>query len=148
MVFENTLFCLIFFCTICVAVAWLFWCEDFDGIRSSWEYHSRCNERERLSGDEFYNRFYQDGGIRPELVISFRNFHARYWEEVPELLRPEDDLFLINSGADYADWVAKVGSQFGVEIRWESEQECDMADASFDSVLRYIHRLQEQKVDG
>lgn len=126
---------------LAIGVVVLLWWQDFDGMRSSWEYHRRCRKRERVSGERFYSRFYQDGELPKELVIRFRDFHAGYWGEDPELLRPEDDLFQVNAGADVAEWVKQVEAQFGVAIRWETRSSgYDMPDATFDSLLRFVNR--------
>jgi hypothetical protein len=140
-VFDDPYTVLAFVIALAVGVALLIWWQDFDGIHSTWEYRRLCRTRERLSGEEFFQRFYQASGIPPELVIGFRQFHADYWGEVPELLRPEDDLFRVNAGADFADWLAKTESLFGVVIRWETKASgYDMPDATFDSLLRLVHR--------
>ena len=125
---------------LAVGLALLFWWQDFEGLRSSWEYNRRCLTRERLTGEEFYRRFYQCSGLPPELVIGFRQFHADYWNEVPELLRPEDDLFQVNAGADFTDWVVKVEALYGAVFRREGKETYDMPDATFDSMVRFIHR--------
>lgn len=138
---DDQLLQLVVSIIILVALALLFWRQDFDGIRSSREYHRRRHARESLSAQEFFYRFYRDSGLTPELVISFRQFHATYWAEDPELLRPEDDLFLINSGSDYAAWFAKITLLYEVEIPEKAREGEKIRDRSFDSVLRFIHQV-------
>jgi hypothetical protein len=143
MTFDSPYVHLAFVIVLGAGVALLFWWQDFDGIRSAWEYHRRCRTRERLTGEEFYRRFYQDSGLPPELVIGFRQFHADFWGEPPEVLRPEDDLFQVNAGADFAGWVAEAESLYGVVFPWEGEGTYDMQDVTFDSLVRFIHRKRQ-----
>ena len=138
----------VFLAALVVGVAILFWWQDFDGIRSSWEYHRRIRQRERLTGEAFYGRFYAGSGIPSELVVAVRDFHASYWGEDPALLRPEDDLFAVNSGADCAGWEAEARARFGVAPPEQSMPELRVAlprlDSTFDTVLRCIDFLHRQ----
>jgi|GEM_PF-5873648 len=139
----------IFLAVIAVSVAVLFWWQDFDGIRSSWEYHRLVRKRERLAGGEFFRRFYVESGFSAELVVAIRDFHAGYWGEDPALLRPEDDLFRVNAGADYAGWVAEVEACFGVTVPESLTPELRAAlpalEPTFDMVLRCIVALRDQQ---
>jgi hypothetical protein len=143
MVLDDPHARLLVFAVLTVAVAVLCWLLDHDGMRSSYQYHRLCRRRERLSGEEFYRRFYRGSGLPTELVIGFRDFHAGYWGEAPEVLRPEDDLFRVNAGADLAGWVAEVESLYGVAFRWVGAETYDMPDVTFDSMVRFIHREQQ-----
>jgi hypothetical protein len=147
--FDDPTFRWVFLAAVAVGVAVLFWWQDHDGIRSAWEYRRRIRTRERLTGEEFYRRFYAGSGIPAELVVAVRDFHAAYWGEDPELLRPEDDLFAVNAGADCAGWVAELRARFGVEVPESLPPELRAAlprlDQTFDTVLRCIHVLQAQQ---
>ncbi len=137
--------------TLLVGVAILSWWTDFDGIRSDWEYRRRIRSRERLGGHEFYHRFYQASGIPEELVVALRDFHASYWEEDPALLRPEDDLLQIHSGADFADYAAKMQALFGVLVPESLPPEVRAAlprvESTFDCLLRCVHLMGGRVVD-
>jgi hypothetical protein len=125
-----------------IGVWLIFWWQDFEGMQSAWEYHRRIRRRERLDNVEFYRRYYATSGIPAELVIAVRDFHASYFGEDPELLRPEDDLFAINAGIDCATWFAEVRTRFGVIVPETFTPELRAAlprlDRTFDSVVRSI----------
>jgi hypothetical protein len=131
--------------TLALGVAILFWWQDFDGIRSSWEYSRRIRTWERLSGAEFFRRYYYASGIPEELVVALRKFHASYWEEDPELLRPGDDLLRISSGADLVDWAARMHARFGVMVPESLPPELravlPRVDQSIDCLVRCVHAL-------
>ena len=143
--FDDPTFRWVFAAALLVGVAVLFWWQDHDGIRLSWEYHRRIRRREQLTGDEFCRRFYAGGDIPAELVVAVRDFHAAYWGEDSTLLRPGDDLFAVNAGADCAGWVAEARARFGVTVPETAPPELRAAlpalDGTFDSVLRCIHLL-------
>jgi len=147
--FDEPTFRWLILAALVVGVALLVWWQDHDGIRSAWEYHRRIRARERLTGEEFYRRFYPDSDIPAELVVAVRDFHAAYWSEDPELLRPEDDLFQVNAGADSAGWVAEARARFGVTVPESATPELRAGlpalDGTFDSILRCIHVLQCQQ---
>jgi hypothetical protein len=130
--------------------ALLFWWRDFEGMRSAWEYYRRIRQRLRLGSDEFYRRYYAASGIPADLVFAVRDFHASYFGEDPELLRPEDDLFAINAGIDCATWFAEARTRFGVIVPVTFTPELRAAlprlDQSFDTVVRCIHLLQAHHV--
>ncbi len=147
--FDDPTFRWVFAAALLVGVAILFWWQDFDGIRSSWDYHRRIRTRERLTGEEFYHRFYAHSDIPAELVIAVRDFHASYWGENPELLRPEDDLFAVNAEADFVGWVNEARARFGVILSDGAQVDLRAAlprrDATFDTVLWCIHSLKCQQ---
>jgi hypothetical protein len=129
------------------AIYAVMWWEDFEGIRSSFEYHRLCRERESLSATEFFDRHYRDSGIAADLVTAVRDFHATFFGEDPGLLRPEDDLFQINSGLDCSEWFDEIRDRFQVEfpqkVPPKMEAQLPKVDASFETVLRCIHLLRQ-----
>lgn len=143
---NETYYPWIFLTLSAVAVFWLMWWQDFEGMKSAWIYHRTCRTREKLTGDEFFQKYYAETEIPSELAIGFRQFHATYFSEKPELLRPEDDLFQINSGLDFAEYVALVQEKYGVRLPEKCSPELRAAllkiDMSFDCTLRAIHFLQ------
>ncbi len=143
--FDDPIFVRTTLVFLAVGVCALFWWQDFDGIRSAWEYHRRIRRRPRLTGAEFYRRFYADSTIPAELVVAVRDFHASFWGENPELLRPEDDLLAVNAVADFAGWAAEVEDRFGVQITERVPPDLRAAfgtpDQTFDTLLKIIHLL-------
>jgi hypothetical protein len=146
--FDDAVFRWILLAVIAVGVAILLWWQDFDGMRSAWEYHRRIRTRERLTGDEFYRRFYAGSGMPADLIVAVRDFHASHWGENPELLRPEDDLFAVNAGLDCAEWVREAKARFGVTLSEGATVDLRAAlpkkEATFDTVLLCIHALRNQ----
>jgi hypothetical protein len=151
MVFEILRFSLggVVFLLVIVGIYYLFWWQDFEGMRSTFEYHQKIRKRERLSGEAFYQRFYADSGLPPDLVVAVRDFYASYWEEDPELLYPEDDLLICNSGVDLVDWANKAEKLFGVvipeDLPPEIRDNLPRVDQTFDTFVRYIHLAQNQQ---
>ncbi|QJW98736.1 hypothetical protein [Frigoriglobus tundricola] len=145
--FDDPAFYWIVMAGLAVGVALLTWWQDFDGIRSDREYQHRTRKRERLTGAEFFTRFYAESGIPAELVVAFRDFHAGYWGEEPALLRPEDDLFRVHAGADCAGWAAEVQTRFGVVVPERVPPELwavvPVHEPTFDTVLRYIRAVRD-----
>jgi hypothetical protein len=142
-----------------ILVAWVMWREDFDGMRSAWEYHRRCRTRERLDGATFFARYYAGSGLPRELVVDFRDFHASYWGEDPARLRPEDDLLRVNSGVDCTDWVQAMDRRYGLAL--PERLPCDLTavlpvtEPTFDALVRCLHglgatvtRAGDQTLDG
>ncbi|MFO0876105.1 MAG: hypothetical protein U0840_01930 [Gemmataceae bacterium] len=133
-------------------VGWVMWREDFDGMRSSWEYHRRCRSREALDGATFFARYYAESGLPREVVVDFRDFHATYWGEDPARLRPEDDLLRVNSGADCTDWVQTMGQRYGLALPEPLPRDLTavlpVTEPTFDALVRCLHGLGAKVTPG
>jgi hypothetical protein len=136
------------FATVLVPVLYyLAWREDFEGIRSRWHYANDLPFREPLSPAAFYERYYLCSGIPEDFVVRFLRFQSDYWKVDPARVLPEDDYLAMNSGLDFfADYVAAIRREFGVELREEDAddapqtEEGSQSPGAFDLLLRLIAR--------
>jgi len=136
---TRTIFFLLFLVIASPIIWWLMWREDFDGMQSEWRYNRERKTRDFLSPTQFYERYYKSSGVQKETIVRLLALHAEFLEVEPELIRPHDNYPRISSGADDGEFIARIESEFGIQIPLD---DLAMIDGSFDSIAKYLdHRL-------
>jgi hypothetical protein len=90
-------------------------------------------ERPRLSDDEFHNRFYKDTEVPRHIPIRLRKIYAT--ELGMDGVWPQDKATDFDGELDFADWMATVADEFGVQF---ADQEIRQMDGSFDSIVKCL----------
>lgn len=118
---------------------WAMWRENFDGIRSEFEYYRDVKKRPCLTPEEYYRQYYATSDIPRETVDRFMCMQTKFWQEPLETMRPEDDFFMIYAGADFtADWLVEVENEFRTDLSDDDRR--DVTETSNDTLLRMVHR--------
>jgi len=111
--------------------------NDHEGWRSEARWHRDAKRRERLTADQFYERFYRESELSREFIEKLLWVYSVSWGIDQELLRPEDDFVRIFGGLCVDDFVERLETAFDVQI---SEEEYEsIPDATFDTIARVIY---------
>jgi hypothetical protein len=91
--------------------------------------------REDLTGDEFYQRYYQGTGVPQTVVLRLLAIYSKFFELSFTKLRPDDWPPAI-AEFDMEPLVVEIEQEFGIpHSQWHN------VNGSFDSVARYVTQI-------
>lgn len=117
-------------------IYWLMWREDFEGMRSEWQFNRECKRRDRLTSGEFFDHFYGASGVPKDVIARLLELHARIWGVDSELIRPQDNYPQITGHfVDAESTFLAFAMEFGIEI---PGTDVSRISGTFDSFARYL----------
>jgi hypothetical protein len=114
-------------------------------------YREKFRQRPRLDDDVFFEQFYSQTDVPRDVVVRLRLACHESLGIDPAVLRPEDNLAVIEDDVDFGDVLYRVGRKFkmkippgtalGAPFQYEGKPCTGEIDGTFDSLARYLAKV-------
>jgi len=114
------------------------------------DYREKFRQRPRLDDEVFFEQFYSQTDVPKDVVVRLRLACRESLGIDPAVLRPEDNLAVIEDDVDFGDVLYRVGRKFKMKIPPEAlaapfqhkGKPCTgEIDGTFDSLARYLAKV-------
>lgn len=118
--------------------------SDLDGLEAWKKYNDDVCSRRPLSFDELYDLYYQERGIRKDVLYRIVQIHQSFWGIDPALIRPQDNYIAMGADSEQP-FVDLLSAEFNATL---TEEDYKTSDGSFDSLVVLFNRLAHLGDDG